>query len=79
MSLGSERVSHCLPNIARKAEKSEAPRPMKRMACTWTIVRGVVGGVVSERGVVNLVDKDTKENGGLVVWIQLYFRNSLNG
>ena len=35
-------------------------------------------GIVSEHGVVNFVDKDTEEGGGLVVWVRLYLRIDLN-
>ena len=35
-------------------------------------------GTVSERGVVNFVDKDTEGDGGLVVWIRLYLRIDVN-
>ena len=39
-STDAYRFSHCLPNIARNAEKSEAARLAKRIAWTWTVVRG---------------------------------------
>ena len=40
MSVDVYRFSHCLPSIARKAEKSEVARLAYRMAWTWTSVRG---------------------------------------
>ena len=39
-SADAYRFNHCLPSIARNAEKSETARLAKRIAWTWIVVRG---------------------------------------
>ena len=63
--------------MARKAERREAARLVKRMAWTWTIAMGGpdhcgrVWNIGPEGGVVNFVNEDAEEGGSLVTRVKL--------
>jgi len=72
MSTGMHRFNHCLPSIAKKADRSEAQRLAEdsldldgRVRRTSPLWDG--GNVATEGGVVRLVDYDTEEGIRLLV------------